>query len=206
MHCHKILYRLLLCSFLLIACKQTKHDLKRKSVTKPLFIAIQPLAFTDTQQLHELKTQIETYYYFKVIILPNIALPPQAFYKPRNRYRADSLIRFLKDKPTNTDYIIGITAKDISSTKGDFPDFGIMGLGYRPGKSCVVSTFRIKTPNPQLLKERLAKVALHEIGHNVGLPHCTTKDCFMHDGEASIKQVDSEKLDLCNNCKKKIGL
>lgn len=178
-----------------------------KDISKPISIAIQPLSCTDTTLINRLKNQIETYYHFKVTILPNKSLPSEAYYQPRNRYKADILIRWLKEqKPADADYIIGITENDISTKKESIPDFGIMGLGYRPGVSCVVSTFRIKTKNKALFNERLAKISLHEIGHNLGLAHCKTKTCFMHAAEASIKQIDSEELDICINCKEKINL
>lgn len=197
-------------SCLLFSCKNKNqrhviaNAVKQSSKENSTTIAIQPLAFTDTSKLNWIKQNIESYYHFKVRILPNIALPKQAFYKPRNRYRADALIRFLSDnKPEQFQYIIGITANDISSTKDQYPDFGIMGLGFRPGPSCVISTFRLKTTDTNLLNQRIAKVVLHEIGHNLGLPHCTNH-CFMHAADASVKQVDSEPLDMCVECKQQV--
>ncbi|HUM50331.1 MAG TPA: archaemetzincin [Chitinophagales bacterium] len=215
-HYQKVLLLLLLSSCcLIIACNEIKTKNKEiiksiqfesQNLTKnKIELAIQPLAFSDTSTLNWIKQNIKNYYQFNVIILPNITLPKQAFYKPRNRYRADTIIRFLRDnKPNQFQYIIGFTANDISATKNEYPDFGIMGLGFVPGPSCVVSTYRLKTSDDNLLKERIAKVVLHEIGHNLGLPHCTNY-CFMHAAEASIKQVDAEPLDLCKECKKNIN-
>lgn len=201
-------YRIAFCklfiySFLFLSCNRTKH----KDTSTPIVFAIQPYDFQDKQQLKFLKDAIETYYHFNVILLPYKMLPQEAYYEPRNRYKADILIRILRNtKPDSVNYIIGITSKDISTKKGTYADFGIMGLGFCPGKSSMVSVFRLKTTNKYLFNERLAKVALHEIGHNLGLPHCTTNDCFMHAAEASIKQVDAEKLDMCSKCKKMINL
>ena len=215
-HYQKVLLLLLLSSCcLIIACNEIKTKNKEiiksiqfesQNLTKnKIELAIQPLAFSDTSTLNWIKQNIENYYQFNVIILPNITLPKQAFYKPRNRYRADTIIRFLRhNKPKKIQYIIGFTANDISTTKNEYPDFGIMGLGFVPGPSCVVSTYRLKTSDKNLLKVRIAKVVLHEIGHNLGLPHCTNH-CFMHAAEASIKQVDAEPLDLCKECKKNIN-
>ncbi len=186
------------------------YHLRYKEVSDPenITVAIQPLHFQDKQMIQCLKENIEKYYHFRVMILPDHGLPEEAYYVPRNRYKAATLIKWLlQNKPVNADYIIGITANDISAKKEDMEDFGIMGLGYRPGKSCIVSTFRIRSADQKLFRGRLAKIALHEIGHNLGLDHCTNaEDCMMHAAEASIHQIDKEKLDLCGSCKKKIHM
>ena len=130
------------------------------------------------------------------------ALPTAAYYKPRNRYRALGLLTDLSVY-RGYDKIIGITTKDISTTSNGVYDWGIMGLAYRLGKACVISTFRIKTPNQTLFKDRFIKVALHELGHTMGLPHCTfSRTCFMEAAEGTVKSVDRETRFLCSNCKK----
>lgn len=194
---------LIIAASLFIAYKKIRYA----DASKPLVIAVQPMAFADKHLLQVLKQNIAAYYHSNVLLLSNIDLPKEAYYAPRNRYKATKLIWFLKrQKPAEANYIIGVTTKDISTNKGNIPDWGIMGLGFCPGKSCVISTFRIKTSNQTLQEERLVKIALHEIGHNFGLGHCNTKQCFMHAAEGSIKQVDAENVDMCANCKQKIGL
>lgn len=71
-----------------------------------------------------------------------------------------------------------------------------MGLGCRPGKSCVVSDFRMAVKNRN---QQFYKVVLHELGHTEGLPHCKTKTCLMRDAEGG-NHLDQEK-DFCKNCK-----
>jgi archaemetzincin len=130
------------------------------------------------------------------ILRTPIQLPKKAYYPPRNRYRADSLIKYLGNFGSADTVIIGLTNKDISTTKGDISDFGVMGLGYCPGNSCVVSTFRLAKTN---ISEQFFKLAIHELGHTQGLPHCSNKICFMRD--ANGKNVFNEEKDFCPSCK-----
>lgn len=49
--------------------------------------------------------------------------------------------------------------------------------------------------------ERLKKVTMHELGHNLGLPHCPNKHCFMQDAAETIKTIDGVELNLCEECR-----
>ncbi len=110
-----------------------------------------------------------------------------------------------------------MTNKDVSVTKKDadgkvlkpewkYNDFGVMGLGYCPGNSCVVSTFRLKNKDKNLELSRLKKVVIHEFGHNLGLPHCSDKHCVMTSAAEKIGTIDNEKMELCVKCKNSLEL
>lgn len=130
------------------------------------------------------------------------------------RYRADSLIAWLRRiKPDSVDLIIGITGKDISITKlgstgvikepvSKYQDYGIFGLAYVGGPSCVVSTFRLGTE--PLLSDRLNKIVVHEVGHNLGLPHCANPACVMRDAVERIGSIDDAGPSLCAVCAERI--
>lgn len=131
------------------------------------------------------------------VLNETIPFPDKAYYKPRNRYRADSLIHYLSSRIGKDSVIIGLSKKDISVTKGEFSDWGVMGLGYCPGNACIASSFRLKKNNKN---EQFYKVALHELGHTQGLTHCNDKTCLMRDAEGG-NPLDEEK-DFCSSCKK----
>jgi archaemetzincin len=144
--------------------------------------------------------------YFKVdtLIFVEAELPEETYYQPRNRYRADKLIRHLRDT-YSTQKVVGLTSKDISTTSGEQEDWGIMGLAFRPGKSCVISTFRTfrGARNEEHKKERLNKVVIHEFGHTLGLPHCENSECVMRDAQGKVATVDQVN-DFCTSCKSRI--
>ena len=172
----------------------------------PIKIAVLYYANIDENLKSELLQNITATYLCTVTEIKGIAtLPKAAFYKPRNRYRATVLLESI-DSYNGYDKIIGITTKDISTSKNNIYDWGIMGLANSPGRSCIISTYRIKTPNKVLFNDRFIKVALHELWHIMGLPNCKfSSTCFMEAAEGTIKSVDRETRNLCSNCKKLIS-
>ncbi|MFK7950803.1 MAG: zinc-dependent metalloprotease family protein [Saprospiraceae bacterium] len=171
-------------------------------------VAIQPFGQFPNDVLKEVQAGIDSIYDIESTVLQPIDLPKQAYYRPRNRYRADSLIRHLKRiKSKEYDKILGVTTSDISTTKGGYKDFGIMGLGFRPGKSCVGSIYRVQrgTINRKHLISRFRKVTIHELGHNFGLKHCTfDSKCLMQSAKGKATTIDKADEILCENCRQQI--
>ena len=155
----------------------------------------------DTAILNTAVREATAFYNCKAVILSPQQLPAFAFYKPRQRYKADSLLKFqICLLPQGCETVIGLTQKDISTGN---PEWGIFGLGYQPGNACVISVYRLKGSTYRQYEERFIKVLLHELGHNSGLPHCTYHEqCLMNDAKGTIAEVDKEKKWLCGNCRK----
>lgn len=171
-------------------------------------VAIQPLGQFPKDILKEVQAGIDSMYDIESTILQSIDLPKQAYYPPRSRYRADSLIRHLKRiKSKEFDKILGVTTSDISTTKGGYKDFGIMGLGFLPGKSCVGSIYRVQRGaiSRKHLISRFRKVTIHELGHNFGLKHCTyDPKCLMQSAKGKATTIDKADEILCKNCRRQI--
>jgi archaemetzincin len=136
-------------------------------------------------------------------LLPRAALPAAAYYPPRRRYRAEKLLDLLDGQlPSDGVRILGLTGVDISTTKGDVYDWGVLGLGRLDGASSVISQFRckMKSRGPAHARVRLAKVAVHEAGHTLGLDHCPNRGCLMEDAEGRVATCDRE-YDFCARCR-----
>jgi archaemetzincin len=54
--------------------------------------------------------------------------------------------------------------------------------------------------DPQLLQGRAAKEALHELGHAVGLVHCSERLCVMSLA-TGVEQVDMKETAFCRTCR-----
>lgn len=176
-----------------ISCGELQPEV---TTSNPTIITIQPLGAISREQ------QQFVYNHFKVIyphieLKETIPLPATAYLVQRNRYRADSIINYLTRMTSENHITIGLTDKDISTTKGNVKDWGVMGLGFCPGKACIASSFRLSQKDKSM---QFFKVAIHEFGHTQGLPHCAEKTCLMRDAEGG-NPLNEEKQ-FCINCRK----
>lgn len=144
---------------------------------------------------------------FTIAIEERRPMPPKAATAEKARYSADALLTYLQGIEVRPrDKILGVTELDIVTEKNGVPNWGILGLGDIAGKTCVISTFRMRRKwenggaPESLVRERLWKVSIHELGHTLGLPHCPNKGCLMQDAHSTVKTVDDEH-DLCTDCR-----
>lgn len=191
-----------------ISCNRGNRDNTGNEVKKPQTknnthsIALLPFKDADTGLVHQLKLELKKQLAAEFSVLDKMALPANAFYKPRQRYIADSLLVFLSAiNNGKAEKIIGLTTKDIATRKGDIENWGILGLGACPGEACIISTFRAGK-NKIAYKDflhRITTLALHELGHTYGLQHCPDQSCLMKDAEGKMTLDNGNAY--CNKCR-----
>lgn len=201
-------FAFLLC---LTSCKEESSTSNSRSPRSPEVskVGLLPLGSFPEADLLLARDSLSAYYKFDFVLLSAIEHPEMAWYPPRSRYRADSILVFLYEmRPDTLERIMALTTKDISTTKGEYADWGIMGLARLPGRTAVVSTFRIKrgAKDRAHFVERYARVVKHEFGHSLGLPHCPSRDCFMRDAEGKVSTLDEESGKLCLSCRQMVAL
>lgn len=165
-------------------------------------IYIQPLGKVKFEYLTAVKRSLESFYKVKCVIMSPINPTEDVISKPRKRIDASMAL----NKYNSSNHTIIVTERDISHFKSvSQPDWGIFGLATKPGKIAIVSSYRLHNPDKQLIITRLQKIAIHELGHNLGLAHCN-KDikCLMSAAGGTIKQVDQEDIYFCTSCKRNL--
>jgi archaemetzincin len=164
-------------------------------------IYIKTLGKVDQEKVDFIKKSITSFYGFECRIASQEEASVDILSPSKKRCDAPSILR----KFNSNYHVFVLTEKDISHKREANPEYGIIGLGFCPGKVCVVSTHRIRNASKKVFLDRLRKVALHEVGHNLGIPHCTSsKECLMNDARGTSKTIDREKVMICDNCRKKI--
>jgi archaemetzincin len=156
-------------------------------------IAVLPLGRPSRATLNRVEAALRRTFNVEAVELPAAPLPASAFYAPRQRYRAEKLTAYLSRWPDWK--VIGVTDRDISTTVHGVKDFGIMGRADLGGKACVVSSFRSHAG--------IGNVAIHEVGHTLGLPHCPNPNCVMVDANGSGKITQASRK-FCPTCASKI--
>jgi len=81
----------------------------------------------------------------------------------------------------------------------------VYGEAQLGGKACIISTFRLNDELPAIngqdsYRQRIAKEAIHELGHTFNLRHCPDRSCGMHYCR-TLRDVDSKSEEFCRYCR-----
>ena len=120
----------------------------------------------------------------------------------REQADADYLLRRLEEHPVPRGVaVVGITEADLG-----LPILThVFGGAREGGRTAVVSLARLRQefyglpPSPQMTARRAVAEILHEVGHLLGLSHCSAYDCLMH-FSPDVESIDLRGLSFCPPC------
>ena len=144
------------------------------------------------------------------VISEPMPVPEDAFNATRRQYDADVILRHIDDfaeRAVGFDRVLGIVDADVFSSGLNF----VFGVAEHPGKAALVSPWRLRpefygqSSKRELFFERCAKEAFHELGHTLGLDHCSNPFCVMHFSN-TIVETDVKKSLFCGQCSVKVEM
>lgn len=121
-----------------------------------------------------------------------------AFHPERNQYHSSAIVDKLADHGGIT---LAITDVDLYIPILTF----VFGEAHVAGHAAVVSYHRLRQQfyglpgDDALTADRLAKEAVHEAGHALGLHHCDDYECVMAASHA-VEWLDLKTTRLCDTC------
>jgi len=128
--------------------------------------------------------------------------PEGAFHGERQQYHSSELIRQMQAYLSPDSWrILGVAAVDLYIPILTF----VFGEAQMGGPCAVVSTYRLRQEfyglpeDRALLRDRLLKEAVHEIGHTLHLTHCDDYRCAMAPAHA-VEWIDLKESVLCAGC------
>ena len=183
-----------------------------------LVVHLVPLGEIDDETVQQAAEGLRTHVPAIVVVEPRAALAPSTASSIKGRWRAEKILDWMENiasgerdaggpqaAPGTTQKWMSLTDVDIVAQKGQNPNWGVLGLGNVDGRFCVLSTFRMRRKwenggaPEDVVRDRLWKTAVHELGHTLGLPHCPHVGCIMEDAHGTVKTTDRE-VELCPDC------
>jgi archaemetzincin len=124
----------------------------------------------------------------------------------RNQYNSTGLLlELINDTPPETLKILGVTELDLFIPIFTF----LFGEAQLNGIAALVSAHRLHNQfygipeDYELLKNRLLKEGIHELGHTFGLIHCFALKCVMK-SSTYVEEIDQKSPNFCRFCEQEI--
>ena len=138
------------------------------------------------------------------VVDEKLPLRKEAFNENRKQYNSHMILSEVQSyaaRKPEFNRVLGVVDADIFVPELNF----VFGEATCPGKAALISLWRLKpefygdTPNKALFLERTLKEAVHELGHTLGLRHCSRSSCVMHFSNG-ISDTDVKQRLFCDKC------
>ncbi len=182
-------------------------------------INIIPLSNIDENILEFLQDNLEKIFKRETRVLYRISVPENSFDQNRNQYNSERILNYLIKKlslKNIQDINLAILNLDIFVSQLNF----VFGLASDFPRICLISTARLNPlfytrsisssaeknrtlylakEDKKIFNERILKEAVHEIGHTLGLEHCSDYKCVMYFSN-TLMDTDKKNYNFCPNC------
>ena len=171
-------------------------------------ITLIPIGHVEEDVLKDLANRLEKEFPYPCTIDSRLEIPSEAFNVERSQFLASVILNEMKSHlPSDAVKTLGVTDVDLYVPDLNF----VFGLADVHGTVAIISLSRLRQEfyglkcDEELFRKRMAKEAIHELGHAFGLAHCQNPHCVMSFSN-SLLDSDRKGEDFCANCKKQLKL
>jgi len=165
-----------------------------------------PIGRLDSRLLAELAPGLAETFRVPCETLPQNLDPEFAFHGERQQYHSSEILYRLQDAVNADSWrILGVAAVDLYIPILTF----VFGEAQMKGPCAVVSMHRLRQEfyglptDESVLRDRLLKEAVHEVGHTLNLTHCDDYRCVMSPSHA-VEWIDLKESALCPACQSRV--
>ncbi|MDQ1334959.1 MAG: hypothetical protein QG552_1909 [Thermodesulfobacteriota bacterium] len=165
-------------------------------------VIICPIGPVDEGMLDRIARHIEMRCSVACRVSAKTDIPEYAYDERRCQYNSTTILKHLIGCcPDDVLGYLGVTHVDLFVPILKY----VFGLAEMEGRCAVISMCRLRpefydrSPDLNLLEERVKKTALHELGHLLGLTHCKNRRCVMY-SSVRIEDTDIKRADFCPTC------
>ena len=141
-------------------------------------------------------------------ILPYVLDPTPSYHAERQQYHSSEILQRMQALVGPRDWrFLAIADVDLYIPILKY----VFGEAQIAGSCAVVSIHRLRQefygldPDGELLRQRLLKESIHELGHTLELRHCQDYRCVMASSHA-VEWIDLREAALCGSCRSQIEL
>ena len=169
-------------------------------------ISLMPVGQVDRALLEPLAASLTQRLRVACSIQPDSLEAEFAFNALRQQYHSTEILKKILQRPASETWrVLGVTEIDLYIPVLTF----VFGEAQLSDGGAVVSTHRLRQDfyglpsDPELLRERLLKESLHELGHTYGLRHCPDYSCVMS-ASNGVERIDLKQAEFCSTCTKSL--
>lgn len=165
-------------------------------------VQLLPIGTVERSLLENLQAAIPQRLHVTCEISPAGLDPELAFHPERQQYHSSEILQRMQAFAGKAWRLLGVADVDLYIPILKY----IFGEAQMGGPCAVVSTYRLRQefygldPDAELLRLRLLKESIHELGHTLNLQHCEDYRCVMASAHA-VEWIDLRESELCGVCR-----
>jgi archaemetzincin len=167
-------------------------------------IALLPLGPLSQEHLVLLREELTRAFSKQVDFLRTIDVPEQSFNPTRKQFHSTTILKNLhRTLGGRYERILALTRVDLFVPQLNF----VFGEADVINGNAILSLARLRPEfyglkaDDDLLRERIVKESIHEIGHTYNMTHCENPECVMYFSN-NIRETDAKTKVFCKECQK----